>query len=203
MGPEPGQKGSWNAQRVLGMTRFTESLFRCLVTSEVTRTQDPHQQTRNEISACLLSFSANPMTRKNTSSKRVVWTRSNGEIRKGGIIIISTESLVPNTKPQVSLEGPSPPCPGPHPGQVWVPFPGQVPSCLIGPQRGLYDPSGPLSALQGSIGRSRAHLLVREVGLPLELYGPSRGHVELTQHFQIFPNIVRRFPTCSDFSWHL
>ena len=50
MGPGPGQKGSWNAQKVLGMTEFTESSFKCLVTSEVTRTQDPHQQMRNEIS---------------------------------------------------------------------------------------------------------------------------------------------------------
>ena len=59
MGPGPGpwdpwvpgwaEKVLWNAQKVLGMTKFTESSFKCLVTSEVTRTQDPHQQMRNEI----------------------------------------------------------------------------------------------------------------------------------------------------------
>ena len=50
--------------KVLGMPECSESSFKCLITSEVTRTQEPHQQMRNEISACLLSFSADPMTRK-------------------------------------------------------------------------------------------------------------------------------------------
>ena len=49
MGPGPGPKGSWNAQKVLGMTEFPKSSFKCLGTSEVTGTQDPRQQMRNEI----------------------------------------------------------------------------------------------------------------------------------------------------------
>ena len=36
-------------QKVLGMPKFPKSSFKCLVTSEVTRTKDPHQQMRNEI----------------------------------------------------------------------------------------------------------------------------------------------------------
>ena len=49
---------------ILGMPEFPESSFKCLVTSEVTRTQDAHQQMWNEIVVWLLSFSADPMTRK-------------------------------------------------------------------------------------------------------------------------------------------
>ena len=45
MDPGPGPKGSWNA---LNIPKFPKSSFMCLGTSEVTRTQDPHQQMRNE-----------------------------------------------------------------------------------------------------------------------------------------------------------
>ena len=107
MGPGPGPWEPWvpgRAQKVLGMAKmpeFPESSFKCLGTSEVTRTQNPRKQMRNEIVVWRLSVSGDPMTRKNKSSKRVVWTRSNGEIRKGEIIIISTKYLVPSTWYQV------------------------------------------------------------------------------------------------------
>jgi len=47
LGPLRAQKfDSW----ILGMSQFPEKSGRCLITSEVTRTQDPHQQMQNEIS---------------------------------------------------------------------------------------------------------------------------------------------------------
>ena len=71
MGPGPGPWDPWvpgraekvlgMPKKVLGMTEFTESSFKCLVTSEVTRTQDPHQQMRNEISVQYDSYHFQPI----------------------------------------------------------------------------------------------------------------------------------------------
>ena len=49
----------------------------------------------------VIIFSRSYDVKNNKSSKRVVWTRPIGEIRKGEIIIISTKYLVPSTWYQV------------------------------------------------------------------------------------------------------
>ena len=54
MGPGQGRKGSWNDRNLLGMTEFPKSSVKCLRTSEVTRTQNPHQRMPNEIIACII-----------------------------------------------------------------------------------------------------------------------------------------------------